>query len=64
MAVIVICVLTLNIENFVLGFLVPLVLFILFIAGSIYAVGYALGETLKYRKEVEIEELVEEEGNE
>lgn len=66
MAVIVICVLTLNIENFFfgfLGFLAPLAFAILIIAGSIYAVGYALGETWKYRNEVEKEELAEEGEN-
>ena len=67
MAVIVICILILNIENSFLGILASLAFFILFIAGVIYAVGYALGETLKYRNEVELEELeelVENEGNE
>ena len=63
MAVIVICILILNIENPFLGILASLVFFILFIAGVIYAVGYALGETLKYRNEVEMEELVENEEN-
>ena len=59
MAVIVICILILNIENSFLGILASLAFFILFIAGVIYAVGYALGETLKYRSEVEMEELEE-----
>ena len=59
MAVIVICILILNIENPFLGILASLAFFILFIAGVIYAVGYALGETLKYRNEVEMEELEE-----
>ena len=59
MAVIVICILILNIENSFLGILASLAFFILFIAGVIYAVGYALGETLKYRNEVEMEELEE-----
>ena len=36
---------------------------ILMIAGSIYAIGYALGETWKFRNEVEKEELAEEEEN-
>ncbi len=63
MAVIVICILILNIENSFLGILASLAFFILFIAGVIYAVGYALGETLKYRNEVEMEELVENEEN-
>ena len=63
MAVIVICVLTLNIENFILEFLAPLALVILIIAGSIFAIVYALGETLKYRNEVEKEELAKEEEN-
>ena len=59
MAVIAICILILNIENSFLGILASLAFFILFIAGVIYAVGYALGETLKYRNEVEMEELEE-----
>lgn len=63
LAVIAICVLISNIENFFLGFLAALAFFILIIAGVIYAVGYALGETLKFRNEVEIEELAKEEGN-
>ena len=59
MAVIVICILILNIENSFLGILASLAFFILFIAGVIYAVGYAFGETLKYRSEVEMEEMEE-----
>lgn len=55
--VIVWCLLTLNIDC---SFLIPvlyLALFVLIIGGGIYAVAYALGETRKYRNEVEKEEL-------
>lgn len=63
MAAIVICVMIFNIGNFILEFLAFPAFIILMIAGVIYAVGYAFGETWKYRNEVEKEELTEEEEN-
>ena len=57
--VIVWCLYTLNMDC---SFLIPvlyLAFFVLIIGGGIYAVAYALGETLKYRNEVEKEELNE-----
>lgn len=63
MAAIVICVMIFNIGNFILEFLAFPAFIILMIAGVIYAVGYAFGETWKYRNEVEKEELAEEEEN-
>ena len=63
MAAIVICVMIFNIGNFILEFMAFPAFIILMIAGVIYAVGYAFGETWKYRNEVEKEELTEVEEN-
>ena len=57
--VIVWCLYTLNVDCSFLTPVLYLALFVLIIGGGIYAVAYALGETLKYRNEVEKEELNE-----
>ena len=57
--VIILCLYTLNMEWSYLLPVLYLALFVLIIGGGIYAVAYALGETLKYRNEVEKEELTD-----
>ena len=54
--VIVWCLFTFGVDSDIIGLLLLLVLFILFIGGGIYAVAYALGEASKIRNVVEKEE--------
>lgn len=55
--IIAICVLITNIENSFLALVLSFAFFILFIVGGIYAVGKALGETSKFKNEIDKEEI-------
>lgn len=59
LGVIVWCLFAFNFDSSFLLTVLPIVIFILIIGGSVFAVGYALGETLKFRKEVEMDEVNE-----